>query len=45
MCFNFDQTGTTRIEKYILNHSFIIPGLIATVAGVGIGILLSMILL
>lgn len=42
---NFDQTGTTRIGKYILNHSFMIPGLIATIASVGIGILLSMILL
>lgn len=42
---NFDQTGTTRIGKYILNHSFMIPGLIATIVSVGIGILLSMILL
>ena len=42
---NFDQTGTTRIGKYILNHSFMIPGLIATIGSVGIGILLSMILL
>lgn len=42
---NFDQTGTTRIGKYVLNHSFMIPGLIATIGSVGIGILLSMILL
>jgi anaerobic C4-dicarboxylate transporter DcuA len=42
---NFDQTGTTRIGKYILNHSFMIPGLVATIGSVGIGILLSMILL
>ena len=26
---NFDRTGTTRIGKYLLNHSFMIPGLIA----------------
>ena len=42
---NFDSTGTTRIGKYILNHSFMIPGLVATVAAVGIGILLSTIVL
>ena len=38
---NFDRTGTTRIGKYILNHSFMIPGLIgvgsATVVGYIIG--------
>jgi anaerobic C4-dicarboxylate transporter DcuA len=42
---NFDRTGTTRIGKYILNHSFMVPGLIATVGAVAIGILLSTILL
>jgi anaerobic C4-dicarboxylate transporter DcuB len=29
---NFDRTGTTHIGKYLLNHSFMIPGLI----GVGV---------
>lgn len=33
----FDQTGTTGIGKYILNHSFMIPGLVATVSAIGIG--------
>ena len=42
---NFDRTGTTRIGKYILNHSFMIPGLIATIGAVAIGILLSMIVI
>ena len=28
---NFDRTGTTKIGKYILNHSFMMPGLVATV--------------
>jgi anaerobic C4-dicarboxylate transporter DcuA len=42
---NFDRTGTTRIGKYILNHSFMVPGLIASVGGVAIGILMSMIVL
>lgn len=27
---NFDTTGTTRIGKYVLNHSFMMPGLIST---------------
>jgi anaerobic C4-dicarboxylate transporter DcuA len=42
---NFDRTGTTRIGKYILNHSFMVPGLIATVCSVAIGIFLSTIIL
>ncbi len=25
---SFDQTGTTRIGKYLLNHSFMLPGLV-----------------
>jgi anaerobic C4-dicarboxylate transporter DcuA len=37
---NFDRTGTTRIGKYVLNHSFMIPGLVATVGAIGIGFLL-----
>jgi len=27
---SFDQTGTTRIGKYLLNHSFMLPGLVTT---------------
>ncbi len=41
---NFDRTGTTRIGKYILNHSFMMPGIIATAVSVGIGFLLVSIL-
>jgi anaerobic C4-dicarboxylate transporter len=33
----FDQTGTTRIGRYLLNHSFMIPGLVATVGAIAIG--------
>ena len=36
---NFDRTGTTRIGKYILNHSFMMPGLIATIVSVALGLL------
>jgi anaerobic C4-dicarboxylate transporter DcuA len=30
---NFDLSGTTKIGKYVLNHSFMIPGLVATSGG------------
>lgn len=36
---NFDTTGTTRIGKYVLNHSFMMPGLISTFVAVGLGVL------
>jgi anaerobic C4-dicarboxylate transporter DcuA len=37
----FDRSGTTRIGKYLLNHSFMLPGLICTVGAVAIGLLLA----
>jgi anaerobic C4-dicarboxylate transporter DcuA len=37
----FDRSGTTRIGKYLLNHSFMLPGLIATVGSVSIGLLIA----
>jgi anaerobic C4-dicarboxylate transporter DcuA len=37
----FDRSGTTRIGKYLLNHSFMLPGLITTVGAVGIGLVLA----
>lgn len=37
---NFDRSGTTHIGKYLLNHSFMLPGLIhtfvATASGLGL---------
>ena len=36
---NFDRTGTTRIGKYVLNHSFMAPGLISTIVAIGTGLL------
>ncbi|MBX3317028.1 MAG: anaerobic C4-dicarboxylate transporter [Phycisphaeraceae bacterium] len=41
----FDQTGTTRIGKFVLVHSFMRPGLVATVSAVGIGLVLSKIVM
>ena len=37
---NFDRTGSTRIGKWILNHSFMMPGLITTAVSIGVGLLL-----
>ena len=37
---NFDRTGTTKIGKYILNHSFMMPGMVATIVAILVGILL-----
>lgn len=37
---NFDRTGTTRIGKYILNHSFMMPGLVASIVSVAVGLAL-----
>jgi anaerobic C4-dicarboxylate transporter DcuA len=37
----FDRSGTTRVGKYLLNHSFMLPGLITTCGGVGIGLLIA----
>ena len=37
----FDRTGTTRIGKYLLNHSFMLPGLIATICSVSLGLVIA----
>ena len=36
----FDRTGTTRIGKYVLNHSFQLAGFITTFVSIGVGYLL-----
>jgi anaerobic C4-dicarboxylate transporter DcuA len=38
---NFDLSGTTKIGKYVLNHSFMIPGVVATVTAVATGLMIS----
>ena len=40
---NFDRTGTTHIGKWILNHSFMMPGLITTAVSISVGLLLMQI--
>jgi anaerobic C4-dicarboxylate transporter DcuA len=41
----FDRTGTTRIGKYVLNHSFMLPGIVTTIASVIAGLILQLVLL
>lgn len=41
----FDRTGTTRIGKYVLNHSFMLPGIVTATASVLAGLLLQSVLL
>ena len=38
---NFDLSGTTRIGKYVLNHSFMVPGLVATSVAVVTGLAMA----
>ncbi len=38
---SFDQTGTTKIGKYLVNHSFMIPGLVTTFSAVVIALIIS----
>lgn len=37
---NFDRTGTTRIGKWVLNHSFMIPGIVATAVAICVGLMI-----
>jgi anaerobic C4-dicarboxylate transporter DcuA len=38
---SFDRTGTTRIGKYVLNHSFMLPGMVTTISSTVIGFLIA----
>lgn len=42
---SFDQTGTTKIGKYLLNHSFMLPGLVTVVTTVVLALWLSKVFL
>ena len=39
---NFDRSGTTRIGKYLLNHSFMMPGLVSVGVATVVGYVLSL---
>jgi len=42
---SFDQTGSTRIGKYLLNHSFMLPGLVTTFAATVFALIISNLLM
>jgi anaerobic C4-dicarboxylate transporter DcuA len=42
---SFDQTGTTKIGKLLLNHSFMVPGLVTVISSVVIALTLGKLLL
>lgn len=44
-CIGFDRTGTTKIGKFVINHSFIIPGLIIVSVGCLVGSLMARVVL
>lgn len=44
-CIGFDRTGTTRIGKFVVNHSFLIPGSISVLTSCIVGSILAQILL
>jgi anaerobic C4-dicarboxylate transporter DcuA len=41
---SLDQTGTTRIGKLLLNHSFMLPGLVSTLVSTAAAVLLASLL-
>ena len=41
---NFDRSGTTVIGKYLLNHSFMMPGLVSIIVSTVVGYLITNVL-
>lgn len=41
---SFDRTGTTRVGKFVVNHSFQLPGFITTFVSIGVGYLITLFL-
>ena len=38
---SLDQTGTTRIGKFVVNHSFMLPGIVSTVVATAVALTLG----
>ena len=38
---NFDRSGTTMIGKYLLNHSFMMPGMVSVVVSTIVGVVIT----
>lgn len=39
---NFDRTGSTRVGRYVVNHSFQLAGFITTFVSIGLGYVIAM---
>ncbi len=39
---NFDRTGTTRVGKYVVNHSFQVAGFTTTIVSIAVGYLITL---
>ena len=44
-CIGFDRTGTTHIGKFVINHSFLVPGAISVFTSCVVGSLLAQVVL
>jgi anaerobic C4-dicarboxylate transporter DcuA len=42
---SFDRTGTTKLGRYVIDHSFMRPGLVTTAVAIGVGFALSEVIL
>ena len=38
---NMDKTGTTKVGKFVINHSFVVPGIVATIVSILTGFLIA----
>ena len=41
---NFDRTGTTRVGRWVINHSFQLPGFVTTFVAIGVSYLITLFL-
>lgn len=44
VALEFDRTGTTHVGKYVINHSFQLPGFVTTFVSIGVGYLITLLL-
>lgn len=42
---SFDRTGTTKLGRYVFDHSFMRPGLVTTAVAIGVGFALAEVIL
>ena len=40
----FDRTGTTHVGRYVINHSFQLPGFVTTIVSIGVGYCITLLL-